>query len=84
MKACAKAKTQISCAVIAELITRCLCFRKSESTIPLLRNFKISCVYPSSMIVQLMICVGPGRNQEYQFSHVAAQFCMSVAQMMSI
>ena len=52
-----KTKTQISCAVTAQLISncaadQCLCFRYMDSTIPLLSKSEISSPQPASVVVQ--------------------------------
>ena len=48
-----------------------LCFRYSDSIIPLLKS-KISSFYPSSVIVQASLCQTRSKNPKDQFSHVAA------------
>ena len=48
-----------------------LCFRYTDSTIPLLPKSKISSLYPSSVAVQ-SVCVGPGRKPQDRFSHKEA------------
>ena len=39
-----------------------LCFRYTDSTIPLQHIFKISSVLHSSVILYRLVCAGPGRN----------------------
>ena len=47
-----------------------LCFRYSDSTIPLLLKFQAS---SSFLSLYRPVCVGPGGNPEDRFSRVAAQ-----------
>ena len=50
-----------------------LCFRYTDSTIPLLLKSKISNFWPASVTVQpVLVCVGPGQNPNCWFSHPQA------------
>ena len=49
-----------------------LCFRYTDSTIPLLPKSEISSIQTYSVLYSL-VCVGPGRKPERCFSHDAAQ-----------
>ena len=49
-----------------------LCFRYTDSTIPLLPICEITSLYPSSVAVQPGLCVGPGRKPRRRFSQKEA------------
>ena len=46
-----------------------LCFRYTDSTIPLLPNSEISSLYPSSVAVQPGLCGTWSENPDDRFSH---------------
>ena len=48
-----------------------LCFRNTDSTIPLLSKYKIFSLLPSSVTVQ-PVCFRPDGNLNYWFSHAHA------------
>ena len=52
-----------------------LCFRYSDSRIPLLLKSKISSFLLFSVLVQA-VCVGPGRNPNCCFCHTHAQLLL--------
>ena len=66
----AKTKAQLSFAVTAKLIMP-VCFRYTDSTIPLLSKSKITSIKPSSVLVQLGLC-RTGSEPRCWFFHEAA------------
>ena len=52
---------------------QCLCFRYTDSTIPLLLKSEISSFKLASVLIYSLVCVGPVRKPHCWFSHETAQ-----------